>query len=122
MVVRSLRYQHLQNSITSLTAAADRGAAVAAHVRRARGRGVRGAGLDEYDGLARLSAAEGHGRARYVLGRVFLSYFVPSRNGSRLIPISVLCAVLTRLVRLGSKRLRRISSGVARCLYGLASR
>ena len=40
MVVRSLRYQHLQNSITSLTAAADRGAAVAAHVRRGRGYGV----------------------------------------------------------------------------------
>ena len=34
------------------------------------------------------------------------------------LPISVLCAVLTRLVRFGSKRLRRISSGVARCLYG----
>ena len=32
------------------------------------GRGicVRGAGLDEYDGLARLSAAEGRGRARNV--------------------------------------------------------
>ena len=51
---------------TSLTAAVDGGTAVAAHVRRARGRGVRGAGLDEYDGLARPSAAGGRGRARNV--------------------------------------------------------
>ena len=58
-----------QNSITSCGTAGDRGAAVAAHVRRARGRGVRGAGLDEYDGLARLSAADGRGSARYVPGR-----------------------------------------------------
>ena len=46
-----------RNYITSCGTTADRGAAVAAHVRRARGGGVRGAGLDEYDGLARPSAA-----------------------------------------------------------------
>ena len=58
-----------QNLITSCGTAGDRGAAVTAHVRRARGGGVRGAGLDEYDGLARPSAAEGRGRARYVPDR-----------------------------------------------------
>ena len=55
-----------QNSTTSLTAAEDGGAAVGLHDGRGRGLGARGAGLDEHDGLARLSAAEGRGRARNV--------------------------------------------------------
>ena len=40
--------------------------AVAPHVRRGHGHGVWGAGLDEYDGLARLGAAEDRGSARNV--------------------------------------------------------
>ena len=63
-----------QNSITSLTAAEDGGAAVGLHDGRGRGLGARGAGLDEHDGLARLSAAEGRGRARNARERVFFSY------------------------------------------------
>ena len=58
------------NSITSLTGAEDGGAAVGLHDGRGRGLGARGAGLDEHDGLARLSAAEGRGRARNVPERV----------------------------------------------------
>ena len=58
------------NSITSLTGAEDGGAAVGLHDGRGRDLGARGAGLDEHDGLARLSAAEGRGRARNVPERV----------------------------------------------------
>ena len=63
---------------TLLTGAEDGGAAVGLHDGRGRGLGARGAGLDEHDGLARLSAAEGRGRARNVPERVFFSYPVPS--------------------------------------------
>ena len=65
-VISQTVYLLMIKSTTSLTAAVDGGTAVAAHVRRARGRDVRGAGLDEYDGLARPSAAEGRGRAHYI--------------------------------------------------------
>ena len=50
----------------SLTHTRDGGAAVAQHDGHGRALGVRGAGLDEYDGPARLRAAGGHGRARNV--------------------------------------------------------
>ena len=73
--------------ITSLMHARDGGAAVAEHDGHGRGLGVRGAGLDEYDGPARLRAAGGHGRARNVQPyrtRVFFSDCVTQRNGSRL--------------------------------------
>ena len=75
-VISQTVYLFMIKSTTSLTAAVDGGAAVAAHVRCARGRGVRGAWLDEYDGLARPSAAEGRGRARYVPDTVVFSSFV----------------------------------------------
>ena len=38
--------------------------------------------LDECDDLARLSTAEGRGKARNVPDRVFLSFTVPPRNGT----------------------------------------
>ena len=60
-----------QKCTTLLTGAEDGGAAVGLHDGRGRGLGARGAGLDEHDGLARLSAAEGRGRARNVPERVF---------------------------------------------------
>ena len=53
-------------SKASLTHTRDGGAAVAQHDGNERALGVRGAGLDEYDGPARLRAAGGHGRARNV--------------------------------------------------------
>ena len=55
-----------QNSTTSLTAAEDGDTAVELYDRCGRGICVRGAGLDEYDGPARLSAAEARGRAHNV--------------------------------------------------------
>ena len=55
-----------QKCKASLTHTRDGGAAVAQHDGHERALGVRGAGLDEYDGLARLRAAGGRGRARNV--------------------------------------------------------
>ena len=53
-------------SMRRLRDARDGDTAVGPHDGYERGLGVLGAGLDEYDGLARLSAAEGRGRARNV--------------------------------------------------------
>ena len=56
----------MQNSNTSCGSAHGGGTAVGPHVGRGRGGRVQGAGLDELDGLARLGAAVGRGRARNV--------------------------------------------------------
>ena len=44
--------------------------------------------LDECDDLARLSTAEGRGKARNVADRVFLSFHGNARNGTDLKPYS----------------------------------
>ena len=70
-----------QKCTTLLTGAEDGGAAVGLHDGRGRGLGARGAGLDEHDGLARLSAAEGRGGPRegpQCTGACVFSYPVPS--------------------------------------------
>ena len=57
-----------QKCKASLTHTRDGGAAVAQHDGHGRALGGRGAGLDEYDGPARLRAAGGHGWARKCIG------------------------------------------------------
>ena len=72
-VISQTVYLCMIKSIAALTAAGDGDAAVELYDRCGRGICVRGAGLDEHDGLARPSAAEGRGRARNVPERVFFS-------------------------------------------------
>ena len=59
---------------------------------RARPRRLRGVVLDECDDLARLSTAEGRGKARNVADRVFLSFHVAVRNETDLDAITAISA------------------------------
>jgi hypothetical protein len=69
-----------QKCMTACVSAQDGGTAVGPHDGRGRGGGVRGAELDEYDGLARLSAAVPTARVAGARDGILFSYRVTATN------------------------------------------
>ena len=87
-----------------LRGARDGDTAVGPHDGYERGLGVLGAGLDEYGGLARPSASEGRGRARYVQDRGVFSFRVTPTVAT------------SRTARAAPPRSLRDPAGPRRCL------
>ena len=99
-VVSSVRAVERENSTTSLTAAEDGDTAVELYDRCGRGICGRGAGLDEYDGLARLGAAGARARARNVPDSILFSFRDAATVATS--PSWQLAAGTTRVERLAS--------------------